>query len=77
MAEQSFRDPETAARIAALGPSKKNPDVEAAMRGEKGKRPAKPKICSKCGKPLGPNHKSHIQGRSTAEKIDRGEPLVK
>jgi len=76
MSEQSYRDPDTAARIQALGPSRVNPEVDKAMRGEKGKRPPKPRICKTCGKPLGPNHKPHA-GRSTAEKMDRGESLVK
>ena len=77
MSEQSARDPDIANRIAAMtrrGASKVNPDVDKAMRGEKGKRP---KICAKCGKPLGPNHQPHkkILGRSTAERMDRGEVI--
>ena len=53
---QHYRDPDTAARIQALtdrGPSKVNPDVEAAMRGKKGKRP---KVCKNCGEPINENH---------------------
>ena len=68
------RDPEIAKRIAAmnaLGPSKVNPDVEAAMRGEKGKRPKK--VCPQCGEPMTPGH-SHdeIKDDVRAEMMDRG-----
>ena len=74
-----YRDPDTAKRIEALtrrGSSRVNPDVEAAMRGEKGKRPKAVKKCPKCGKPMTPGHR-HMQGRSRAEKMDRGERLTK
>lgn len=70
---QHYRDPETAARIEALGRSPEHPDLADAMKGKGGKRP---KICQRCGKPLGPGHQKHkILGRSTAEKMDRGEIL--
>ena len=65
------RDPEIAKRIAALGRSKVNPDVEAAMRGEKGKRPKK--VCPQCGEPMTRGH-SHdeIKDDVRAEMMDRG-----
>ena len=59
----NLRDPDLLRRIEALGKSKVNPDVDRAMRGIKGKRP---KVRKK---------KKKIQGRSTAEKMDRGERL--
>ena len=62
------RDPELADRIKALGSSKVNPDVEKAMRGEKGKRPKK--ACPECGEPLDDNHIPHDTRR--AELMDEG-----
>ena len=64
------RDPEIAKRIAALGQSKVNPDVEKAMRGEKGKRPKK--VCPECGEPLGPDHTPHDDTTFRAELMDAG-----
>ena len=69
---QHFRDPETAARIEALGRSPVNPDLADAMKGKGGKRP--PKVCKTCGKPLGPNHKPHDDTSHRARKMDRGAP---
>ena len=65
-----YRDPATADRIKALGPSKVNPDVDAAMRGKKGKRPKK--VCPECGEPLGPNHKPHDDSDYSAKMMDQG-----
>ena len=51
-------------------PSKVNPDVDAAMKGKKGKRP----VAVQKVKPRKPANKS-LKGRSRAEKMDRGERL--
>ena len=64
------RDPEIAKRIAALGQSKVNPDVEKAMRGEKGKRPKK--VCPECGEPMDENHSPHDDTTYRAEMMDKG-----
>jgi len=64
------RDPEIAKRIAALGQSKVNPDVEKAMRGEKGKRPKK--ACPQCGEPMDENHTPHDDTTFRAELMDAG-----
>ena len=64
------RDPEIAKRIAALGQSKVNPDVEKAMRGEKGKRPKK--VCPECGEPMDENHSPHDDTTFRAELMDAG-----
>jgi hypothetical protein len=67
------RDPDIADRIKALtdrGPSKVNPDVEKAMRGEKGKRP---KVCPTCGEPLDAIHAPHGDDSTRrAELMDEG-----
>ena len=65
-----YRDPETADRISRLGPSRVNPDVEAAMMGKKGKRP--PKICPTCGEPMDELHVPHDDTTHRAEMMDRG-----
>ena len=67
------RDPEIAKRIAAMnarGPSKVNPDVEKAMRGEKGKRPKN--VCPECGEPMDENHTPHDDTTFRAELMDAG-----
>ena len=66
---QHYRDPDTAARIQALGKSKVNPDVEAAMRGKKGKRP---KVCKTCGEPVDENHIPHDDTNHRAREMDQG-----
>ena len=66
-----YRDPDTARRIQALGPSKVHPDLDAAMRGKGGKRP---KTCPTCGKALGPNHKPHDNSNRRAREMDQGRP---
>jgi hypothetical protein len=50
------------AAITARGKSKVNPDVEAAMRGEKGKR-----TCENCGADIPEDDTTH-----RAEEMDRG-----
>ena len=62
---QHYRDPDTAARIQALGKSKVNPDVDKAMRGEKGKR----EYCPDCEKEVPSPHK-HDDRR--AREMDQG-----
>jgi len=64
---QHFRDPDTAARIQALGPSKVNPDVDKAMRGEKGKR----EYCPDCEKEVPSPHK-HDDTNHRAREMDQG-----